>query len=239
MAFSRGVLLVEGEGDKLLFETLRRRFAPFDSSGSLDDLSVVWVGSNSQFGPWMRLLESYSTDNVRPIEWLAVADGIDSSTLLLQALRSAKLRPSPRLTRSMNSVATLAGRGDDDALVREIRRANEAARRVGARVALLPIDLEYAVLAAAGSSTVGRIAARAGIAAPSKEDLLRSLGSKAGAGPAANRRKAPWIRAAIAEELPFAEISEDLQAVMRRWFRMTIQQTSAVNEIFRAAGAVK
>ncbi len=238
MAFSRGVLLVEGEGDKLLFETLRRRFAAFDRSGALDELSVVWVGSNSLFIPWMRLLESYVTDNVRPIDWLAVADGIDSSAKLLQALRGAGFRPSPRLTRSLNSVANAAANGDDDALVREIRRANEAARRVGTRIALLPIDLEYAVLAGASAETVERIADRVNIVAGSKEDLLRRLGSKAGAGPVQGRRKAPWIRAVIGQELPLSEISLDLQAVLRRWFRMTLGHTRAVNELFTAAGAL-
>jgi dGTP triphosphohydrolase len=79
MAFSRGVLLVEREGDKLFFETLRRRIAPFDETGGADELSVVWVGSNARFGPWIRLLEGYTVDNVRPIEWLAVADALLSS----------------------------------------------------------------------------------------------------------------------------------------------------------------
>jgi hypothetical protein len=142
------------------------------------------------------------------------------------------------LTRSLNSVANAAANGDDDALVREIRRANEAARRVGTRIALLPIDLEYAVLAGASAETVERIADRVNIVAGSKEDLLRRLGSKAGAGPVQGRRKAPWIRAVIGQELPLSEISLDLQAVLRRWFRMTLGHTRAVNELFTAAGAL-
>jgi hypothetical protein len=236
LAFSKGALLVEGEGDKLFFETIRRRFAAVDRSGGIDELSVVWVGSNASFSPWMRLLESYTTDNVRPIEWLALADGVDSATNLLHAVREAGVRPSPLVTRSLNSVSAASTSGDEQKLVAEIRRANSAARRVGLRIALLPVDLEYAVLCDASDETITRIAERSRISVSSKEELLRTLGSKAGAGPSGNRRKSPWIRAVIAEELPLAEMSDDLLAILRRWFRMTLRTTRAVSDLLREAG---
>jgi hypothetical protein len=209
MAFSRGVLLVEGEADKLFFETLRRRIAVYDETGMIDDLAVVWVGSNTSFAPWIRLLESYATDNVRPIDWLVVADGADSASAVARALRDARVPVPPSLSRRLRDVATSAGSGDEAVAIRNVRRLNQEARRAGLRTALLPVDLEYAALSRASVATVGRIGARIRIPTSSRDDLLSRLGSKHGAGPAARRVKAPWTRAVVAEELPTARRTLD------------------------------
>jgi predicted ATP-dependent endonuclease of OLD family len=236
MAFSRGVLLVEGEADKLFFETLRRRFAVHDPTGALDELSIVWVGSNTLFAPWMRLLESYITDHLRAIEWLVVADGADSSAALARAFRESRVSLSPDVSAALQDVGTEAGTGDDDRTIRAIRRFNQAARRIGVRANLLPIDLEYAALHSAADATVIDIAVRLGLDCTTREELLRKLGSKHGAGPSNRSVKAPWARAILAESLPAEEISGDVREVLQRWFRMVLGDTRRANDVLRAGG---
>ena len=236
MVFSRGVLLVEGEGDKLFFETLRRRLAPHDHTGSLDELSIVWSGSNTLFAPWIRLLESYTTDNVRPIEWLVVADGADSATQLSRAFRDAGPRITGPSASALHRVSASARGGDEEAMIRDVRLFNQTARRAGVRAALLPIDLEFSALSEAADETVQRIASRIGLEVDSSDTILRLLGSKHGAGPVASPLKAPWMRAAIAEMIPLNELSVDVREVLRRWFRTALLETRRVNELFRTAG---
>ena len=236
MAFARGVLLVEGEADKLFFETLRRRVAPFDDSGAIDDLAVVWVGSNTSFAPWIRLLESYASENVRPIEWLVVADGADSGTPISRALRDAKISLPPTVALALRQVMTAAGRSDEALATRSVRRFNQEARRAGVRATLLPVDLEFAALSAVSGATMRRVCSRLRISASSLDELLARLGSKHGAGPSARRTKAPWTRAVIAEELPFSQVSPDVSDVLRRWLRLAVGDTRRANEILRAAG---
>jgi hypothetical protein len=66
------VLLVEGDGDRLFFEWLRRRVAAATKDGRVDDLYVVPTGSNTQFSLWPQLLRSYGRDGDRPA-WLGNA----------------------------------------------------------------------------------------------------------------------------------------------------------------------
>jgi predicted ATP-dependent endonuclease of OLD family len=236
MVFSRGVLLVEGEGDKLFFETLRRRLASHDPTGSLDELSIVWVGSNTIFAPWIRLLEGYANDGLRALEWLAVADGADSASLISHAFRAAHVRFPDGIEQALQTVAQAAGANNQDGLVFQTRRFNQAARTNDFRATLLPIDLEYAALADASRATVLELNRRLGLDAQDKDELLRKLGSKTGAGPSANSLKAPWTRAAMAELLPLAELTTDVQEVLRRWFGMALPDAKNVNDVLKAAG---
>ena len=68
--FARSVLLVEGEGDRLFFEALRRRLAAHDADRRTDELYVIQAGSKASFAPWIRLVESYhdSATGELPIE---------------------------------------------------------------------------------------------------------------------------------------------------------------------------
>jgi predicted ATP-dependent endonuclease of OLD family len=236
MAFSRGVLLVEGEGDKLFFETLRRRLAPFDPTGSTDELSVVWVGANSRFGPWMRLLEGYALESVRPIEWLAVADGADSSQPIRQAMADARVPTPSNVSTALSSVATAVATGNEVLVIGRVRALNSLARRFGTRIALLPVDLEYSALINASPSTLRRMASRIGVNIANREALLRTIGSKAGQGPIANPLKGPWMRGVIAQELPMREISADVRDVLSRWLRLTLGDARRANDVLRAAG---
>lgn len=236
MVFSRGVLLVEGEGDKLFFETLRRRIAQHDETGRLDELSLVWVGSNTLFAPWIRLLEGYVTDNVHPIAWLAIADGADSATNLRQAFRDARVRVPDAAAEALQKVSEAQAAGNEEALVARTQQFNLAARRRALRAALLPVDLEYAALLDASAQTISRVAERLDLDINGKDELLRRLGSKHGQGPVAHPLKAPWTRAAMAELLPLDEVSTEVVDVLRRWFRMSLPDARRVNDVLRGAG---
>jgi hypothetical protein len=236
MAFSRGVLLVEGEGDKLFFETLRRRVAGADASGRLDELAIVWTGSNTRFGPWIRLLESYETDGSLPIEWLAVADSVDSSTELRRALEAAEISIPMRVASAMRQVSQRFSAGDEEGAIRATRDFNDRSRIEGVGVTLLPIDLEYSALRMASDKTVRTITKRLKLPAGDKDDLLRRLGSKYGAGPVQDALKGPWVRAVIADELPLTELSVAIREVLRRWFRFALGDARSVNEVLRAGG---
>ena len=59
MLFGNFILLVEGEGDRLFFEMIRRNLAENLEEPQLDRAFVVGVGSNTQFAPWIRLLSSF------------------------------------------------------------------------------------------------------------------------------------------------------------------------------------
>ena len=90
--FSRSVLLVEGPGDREYWEGIRRRLARHDESGSVDHLYVLDVGSNTRFGPWLRLFRSYPAALFR---WLLLMDA-DSTAELREAVLNAGMRLSER-----------------------------------------------------------------------------------------------------------------------------------------------
>ena len=143
MLFSGAVLLVEGEGDRQFFETLRRRVAASDESGVVESLAVVWVGSKTSFAPWMRLVESYTSDGRRPIEWLGVADGADAATDVRAALRDANIRVAANLEAQLETIKGLQQQGDEPGSIKATSEFNRLCGAAGLRVHLLPVDLEW------------------------------------------------------------------------------------------------
>lgn len=217
--FARSVLLVEGQGDRAFFEALRRRIARRDSSRRTDEMAIVPVGSNTAFAPWIRLLESYQdlATGERPIEWLVVADGIDAPTEVARALRDAGLTIPAEIDSSLRSIAQANAAGDSGASIERTRAFNDLAAAAGLRLALLPIDLEWCALQASSQQTLDRLAETFGLQQGTRADFLSRLGSKYRGARVADPRKDPWIRAAIARTLPWAEVSRDARFVMQRW----------------------
>jgi hypothetical protein len=70
MAFAHAVLLVEGDGDRLYFESLRRRLAKKSKTGAIDQLYVVPTGGKTAFAPWLRMLVSTASKAVLA-RWLS------------------------------------------------------------------------------------------------------------------------------------------------------------------------
>lgn len=218
--FSSSVLLVEGAGDRAFFETLRRRLGEFIDIGTLSQLGIVAVGGKARFGPWIQLLQSYSDrhNGDRPIEWIAAADGVDAATDLARGLRDGGISIEASLDRRLREISQSNSVGEILRASRLCRSFNDSAKSLGLRAALIPIDLEYAALYSARPQTIHRIASHLELDLNSHDELLARLGSKgAPEGPSRNPLKHDWIRAEIAKELPWREISADVKGILRSW----------------------
>ncbi len=82
MAFARGVLLVEGDGDRLFFEFLRRRLAKRSTTGDIDQLYAVPTEGKTAFSavaaPLVELRTQTAADSVT---WLAAPDSDAASEI--------------------------------------------------------------------------------------------------------------------------------------------------------------
>ena len=224
MAFARSILLVEGESDRLFFDQLRKRMAIKLNDGRLDEIYVVPVGSKSSFAPWMRLLRSYGDEGNRPIQWLAAADG-DAATELRRACRDASVTIPQKTDDALTALAAAEG---GTAIARETAAdvVNLVAAKEGVRIHFIPIDLEWSALSGATDQTCSSLIARLGLGVSDTVGLLNHLGSK-GDAPVTDPLKAPYVRAVIASELPWSELSAGVTDVVRRWIEGTAGETDA------------
>lgn len=205
MAFARSVLLVEGEGDRLFFEGLRRRLAISSADGRLDEMYVVPTGSKTSFSPWLRLLRSYGRDGERPFSWLASPDS-DGATEMLRAWRDAGLPIPTQTAAALSTLASVSRSARADRLEAS-RSVNTASAADGVGLQMLPVDLEQVMLAGAKRPTLSMLAAAVGAPPEEAANLETWLG----------RRKAPWMRAQIAQLTPWPQVSSDAKAVLARW----------------------
>lgn len=222
--FSRSLLLVEGEGDRLFFEKLRRRLATVDDSGRADELFVVAVGGKQSFGPWLRLLESYGSPTDRPISWLVVADG-DAGADVRRAFNDAEMTLPLEVINQLGAVGQRRTESNG-AWLQAISDLNLLTRQHGARFVLVPIDLENMCVSSCGQAMISKVALRIGTKAKTVEELLAILGSKAGNG-AGNPAKAPWIRGYIGAHLLWSEWSPEIRDILRRWLVPVMSETAA------------
>lgn len=217
MAFAESVLVVEGEGDRLFFDVLRRRVSEFDTLGFTHKCFAVAAGSNSSFAPWLRLLSSYGDDASRPIEWLVVADG-DSTRTIRRAYRDAQMTLSTSTRAEMRSLELAFSANDRSAAIGAARRLNRSAATAAERLFLLPVDLEWCAISDAKPSTVQSLSRAFATQHDSVEEMAGYLGSKCmSLRSPSSGVKAPWMRAFAAAELPWDEVSSDAKAVLRRW----------------------
>lgn len=220
MVFAKGVLLVEGESDRELFEGLRRRIARFDASGKLDGLIAIPTGSKNRFGPWIKLIRSYRQDAVPPLNWLALVDG-DAPTAIAQGFKDGGVRVHAKTREALNELAECNAKPDLEARVKAAQRVNSTARRAGTRLAICPGDLEWTCVSSISDESAVRLGALLNIECQNGTDLAAALGSKQAPAPQ-NGRKEPWRRAIIAQHLPLSELPTDLKEALRRWFRQVM-----------------
>jgi len=152
MMFSRSVLLVEGESDRLFFETLRRRLAALDLSGRVDQLFVSPVGAKYSFAPWIRLLQSYASGPELPIAWLVAADG-DAGSDVAKAFRDAEIRVLPSTADAITRAGAQSRKGRH-VWAAALRDVNGAALKERLPLVLMTVDLEDAALRSATTKTL-------------------------------------------------------------------------------------
>ena len=222
MAFSRSVLLVEGEGDRAFYETLRRRIARSASDGRLDHITVVPVGSKTSFAPWLRLLSSYGTEGDRPIRWLLVADA-DAATDVRRAHQDAGLRLPMAVRAALMSTASERGNSDRRVYIAATDEVNRNAARRRTALHLSPIDLEHSIVQGCSDEYASGIGAKLGLAATSKDRLESALRAE----------KKPHLRAAFAEEIEWAALSDDTRVILRRWLEPVMTRSQAASLLRR------
>lgn len=237
--FATSVLLVEGESDKAYFEALRRRLGDIDSTGRVDELAIVSVGSKSFFAPWIQLLESYrdGVTGERPISWLVVADGADAGKDVRVAYRAAGLTIPGDVEKALRESIRRQMSSSQQQRIDSTRAFNADAERGGVRLHLLPVDLEWCMLGTLTDASLQRAAATFGYPDMDRTALLKKLGSKHGSGPVAKPRKDRWMRATLGRTTPWKELSPDTRAVLRRWLGGAGLERGAIDQMFRRAGA--
>jgi energy-coupling factor transporter ATP-binding protein EcfA2 len=218
MAFSTSLLLVEGEGDRLFFDRLRRRLAIDTGESALDELYVVPSGSKTQFAPWLRLVRGYGEEGDRPIAWLVLADD-DGARQVRRAFSDAGVTVPAKVLEAIKRQRELIGEEAEAGLVAAAtREINRRTKRFGTSFHLLPGQLEGAMLEGAAPATVVSLAALMGEGVPDDKEDFRAWLAK---------RKAPWRRAVIADNLPWSDIGEDVAATLVRWLGSAIGSTRA------------
>jgi hypothetical protein len=209
MAFASSLLLVEGEGDRLFFERLRRRLAIEIADSCLDRLYVLPVGGKTGFAPWISLLRSYGEAGHRPIRWFIVADD-DAAQQIREAYSNAGLRLEKSLVDAIREQRQAHTGGDDLAHRRDLTMKLNRRARSPAGFHLLPGELEGSALAQASDQTCELIAQAIGPDVPAtRTGLTTWLGNN----------KAPWMRAIVADMLPWSELDSTIADVITAWIR--------------------
>jgi hypothetical protein len=208
MCFSSSVLLVEGEGDRLFFERLRRRLAQESGDGRLDELGIVPAGAKTAFAPWIRLLRSYGDEGDRPIGWLILADD-DAAAEVRAAYSEAGVSLPIELVKHLQAQKDLQSQGvAQDVLDVATHRVNREARATETRIHLMPGELEGGMTSKCSDDSAASLAGR--LERPdvtTKEELRQMLVG----------RKAPWMRGILGDQIPASEISDDVAVALERW----------------------
>jgi len=227
--FARSVLLVEGPGDRAFFEVMRRRMADFVDSEILSHLGIVSVGGKKRFAPWLQLLEAYADrhSGYRPIAYLVVGDSVDAAADLTRAFRDAQLTVPADLDRESRAVSTAFGQREMSVGLAHTAAYNDVAELSGVGLAMLPIDLEYAALEVASPGTVRGLAESLGLAAEDRDGLMTVMGSKAHQPTGKDGSKGDWMRAEVAQQLPWAEVGDAVRTILRRWLAPLLQEAGA------------
>ncbi len=216
MFFARSILLVEGPGDRAYWDAVRRRLAPHDSTGAIDQCLVVDTGSNQSFAPWIKMLRSFSPPHFR---WIALWD-IDSAPELRRCASYADLSLSARQAQALSDVRTGWAAGKIQTAIRATRGLMPR-KRTDPKLLLAPGDLEHLMCSSLSTSTLEQIARITSIAASSGGDLAEALGTKIRPTQKAKSSsiKNPSVRRAIGLTTPPRELSPFVGQVVRMWLR--------------------
>lgn len=217
LLFSKSILLVEGESDFFFFEIIKERLLKADKEGILNGLYVLPVGSNTNFIPYVKLIDGFG-EYEHPIKWLIVPDG-DSHSILREIIRGLDSSVTSDTESQLQVIADHYRNRHISKWIAATKQLNRILINDGYRITLMPADLEYTILENANEDLISSVKAKANSEQErSKDDLLLKLGSKGVDGRSRdNANKGPHIRAHIARNISGKEISTSLKTVLRVW----------------------
>ncbi|MCS3702340.1 ATP-dependent nuclease [Salinibacter ruber] len=226
--FSHSVLLVEGEGDQLFFETLRRRMARVDSTGQADRVHVIAAGGKKGFSPWIQLFRSYLLGNERPIRYLVVPDA-DAGSEVLTAFNDAGQSIPQTIRNQVSRIGQLQGEEDDLVPLREaVEKCNQLCREQDVNFRFLNPELEHAMLLDASSELIQRLCDKFDSDANDNRSMIQWL-----LNPKASGRKAPWKRGFIGSHIDHVNITSNLRLILRDWLTGVMSEDEAEDLINR------
>jgi len=226
--FSHSVLLVEGEGDRLFFETLRRRMAAADSTGHADRIHVIAAGGKTQFSPWISLFKSYLLSNERPIKHLVVPDA-DAGTEVLRAFNDADQSVPQVIRDQVGAINQLRNEDSYQKLRKAVSECNALCRKEGARFRFLNPELEDAMLLNASSDLIETLCGKFDCSAEDNQSMIEWLSNSDASG-----RKAPWKRRFIGQQINRQDISDNVKLILQDWLGGTMKDPDAAELVDQA-----
>ena len=222
MIFATSVLLVEGEGDLVFFEGLRRRLARRDPSGRVEDLFVVQVGGCKRFSPWIKLLRALNGKRrKRTIDFLVVPDGDgDAISSTEEALADNNISIGQDISRKLEDAGN-EFKADNFEKWRDL--LSEINKKFSDSNSLVPVcflngDLESSMFSDLSNDRCKHFAKLFGVNFSEKDAFIKAMGSKAIDGKkGGDKNKKPYMRKQIAEQIRFSELSDNIKLVLRRW----------------------
>ncbi len=225
MIFASSVLLVEGEGDRAFFEGLRRRLAKQDQSGRVDNLFVVQVGSNTSFGPWVKLLRALNDGNAPPpFTYLVVPDG-DATSEASDTLKNSNVSIPANARVKLKIARDKLKAKDYEGWRAELNEANDMLSKSDPPVPLcfLEGDLEWAIFSDLSSEECEQWVNSFNdnndkkIDFIDKDTFIKTMGSKAVDGKGGEKYKAPYMRKQVAVRIKLRNLSQSVRLVIQRW----------------------
>jgi len=236
MFFSKVVLLVEGPSDKAFFDIIFRRMRKTKKAKDLSMIVTLGVGGKAAFAPKILLLKSFGRENDRPIKWYNLFDADaavkDGERALLRCLRDSGSKIP------QDTEATIVDFGDScDSSDREAKFITLNNKLNMHHSCLFSVDLEWAMLKNISDATLTTIFnfCDLGTTVSDKRALATKLGSKLNNTSINEPIKAPYIRAKIAEIIPFNEISDEVVYVIKNLLRLLYCDDNVVDEVIKSA----
>jgi len=236
MMFCKSVLLVEGEGDRLFFEGMRRRMAAIDKTGYIERMHVVPVGGNSRFAPWIKLVRSYvNNKDEKTINWIVVCDA-DSNSEIKECFKNLSI-PMPRGAGvNLNEISRIRNMEHVSVKdwIREAGQFNRECKKANFNVRFLMPDLEGSILSQASIGTLTTLKKKIGFGG-NKEEFIRHLGSKLYFPHKNDGFKQVWFRGYISEQLKWKDISDEIKGVLSLWMSNAGMKKTYIDRIFGAS----
>lgn len=243
--FARTVVLLEGEGDRAFFNTLLRRIKEKATVCSeITGLVFQATGSCTSYAPWLKLSRSYRRAGEDPFDCLWIMDG-DVATGDRPVLKAAKDCNFSFHLDEHNAIVSFGNLAWDAAT--RIPDCNLAANKALVKHGghLFCCDFEWALFNAASIKAIRSIKKALLLAEVSADgnsiELARRLGSKIKDGNSqGGAKKAPFIRALIAEQIELSELPPEIYLALRRILLTCYKNnTRKVDDLFATCGIAK